>query len=76
MRDDYLQEDLKKEIEEFNGRLEQCLSDENFVIEGDGKFDSIYLDDIDDNNAGVEAGHYANPRRIWRYVSKRATRSR
>ena len=45
-----MQEDLKKEIKEFNGRLDQCLSDENFVIEGDGKFDSMYLDDIDDNN--------------------------
>ena len=50
-----MQEDLKKEIEEFNERLEQCLSDENFMIEGDGRFDSMYRDDIDDDdiNAGV-----------------------
>ena len=62
-RDDYLQEDLKKEIEEFNERLEQCLSDENFVIEGDGNFDSMYLDDIDDddNNAGVAANQGITP---------------
>ena len=61
-RDDYLQEDLKKEIEEFNERLEQCLS-ENFVIEGDGNFDSMYLDDIDDdgNNAGVAANQGLTP---------------
>ena len=58
-----MQEDLKKEIEEFNGRLEQCLSDENFVIEGDGKFDSMYLDDIDDDddNAGVAANQGITP---------------
>ena len=62
-RDDYLQEDLKKEIDEFNGRLEQCLSEENFVIEGDGNFDSMYLDDIDDddNNAGVAANQGITP---------------
>ena len=62
-RDDYLQEDLKKEIEEFNERLEQCLSDENFVIEGDGNFDSMYLDGIDDddNNAGVAANQGITP---------------
>ena len=54
-RNDYLQEDLKKEIEEFNERFEQCLSDENLMIEGDGRFDSMYLDDVDDDdiNAGV-----------------------
>jgi len=62
-RDDYLREDLKKEIEEFNERLEPCLSDENYVIEGDGNFDSMYLDDIDDddNNAGVAANHGITP---------------
>ena len=62
-RDNYLQEDLKKEIEEFYERLEWCLSDENFVIEGDGNFDSMYLDDIDDNNnnAGVAANQGTTP---------------
>ena len=58
-----MQEDLKKEIEEINERLEQCLSDENFMIEGDGNFDSMYLDDIDDddNNAGVAANQGITP---------------
>ena len=53
-RDDYLQEDKKAEIEEFNRRLEESLNDDNFVIEGEGEFDSMYLDDIDnDENPGV-----------------------
>ena len=62
-RNDYLQEDLKKEIEEFNERLEQCLSDENFMIEGDGRFDSMYLDDIDDDdiNAGIAVNQGLTP---------------
>ena len=53
-RDDYLQEDKKAEIEEFNRRLEESLSDANFVIEGEGEFDSMYLDNVDDDeNPGV-----------------------
>ena len=53
-RDDYLQEDKKAEIEEFNRRLEESLNDDNFMIEGEGEFDSMYLDDIDnDENPGV-----------------------
>ena len=52
-RDDYLQEDKKAEIEEFNRRLEESLDDANFVIEGEGEFDSMYLDDVDnDENPG------------------------
>jgi hypothetical protein len=44
----------KAEIEEFNHRLEESLDNANFMIDGKGKFDSIYLDDIDDDvNPGV-----------------------
>ena len=50
--DDYLQADKKAEIEEFNHRLEESLDDTNFVVKG--KFDSMYLDDIDDDaNPGI-----------------------
>jgi hypothetical protein len=53
-RDDYLQTDKKSEIDEFNRRLEESLDDANFVVEGEGEFDSRYLDDIDDDvNPGV-----------------------
>ena len=48
-RDDYLQTDKKAEIDEFNRKLEESLDDANFAIEGEGEFDSMYLDDIDDD---------------------------
>ena len=53
--DDYLQADKKAKIEEFNTRLEESLSDAYFVIKGKGEYDSLYLDDIEDEdlNPGV-----------------------
>ena len=54
IRDDYLQADKQKEIDDFNLRLEASLDDANFIIDGEGKFDSLYLQDIDnDLNSGV-----------------------
>ena len=56
-RDDYLQADKKKEIESFNSKLEERLDDANFMVEGEGEFDSMYLEDIDDDeNAGIAHG--------------------
>jgi hypothetical protein len=53
-RNDYLQADKKQEIENFNQTLETSLGDANFIIDGEGKFDSLYLQDIkDDYNSGV-----------------------
>jgi hypothetical protein len=53
-RDDYLQADKKQEIEHFNQTLETSLDDANFIIDGEGKFDSLYLQDIEeDYNSGV-----------------------
>jgi hypothetical protein len=53
-RDDYLQADKKAEIDEFNRKLDETLDDANFIIEGDGEFESMYLEDIDyDMNPGV-----------------------
>jgi hypothetical protein len=39
----------------ITGLLEESLDDTNFMIDGEGKFDSMYLDDIDgdDFNPGV-----------------------
>ena len=57
-RDDYLQADKRAEIKEFNRRLEESLDDANFVVEGEGEFESMYLDDVEDNeNPGIV---YAN----------------
>ena len=53
---DYLNEAKKKEIDKFNETLNSLLDNRNFHIDGNGKFDSMYLDDIDDNpifNPGV-----------------------
>ena len=37
-----------------NCQLEESLDDANFMIEGEGEFESMYLDDIeDDMNPGV-----------------------
>jgi hypothetical protein len=53
-RDAFLQTDKKAEIDEFNCQLDASLDDANFVINGEGEFDSMYLDDIDDDmNPGI-----------------------
>jgi glycerate kinase len=39
----------KAEVEAFNHQLEESLDDANFMIDGEGKFDSTYLDDVDDD---------------------------
>jgi hypothetical protein len=52
--DVYLQTDKKAEIDEFNQKLDESLADASFAIEGEGGFDSMNLDDIDDDmNPGV-----------------------
>jgi hypothetical protein len=44
----------KAEIDEFNQKLNESLANANFAIKGEGGFDSMYLDDIDDDmNPGV-----------------------
>jgi hypothetical protein len=60
-RDDYLQADKKQEIQEFNRRLDESLDDANFEVEGEGEFDSMYLDDVeDDTHIGVTHGEEQN----------------
>ena len=46
-RDDYLQEDTKKKIEEFNKKLEERLDDTNFILQGEDGVDLKMLEDID-----------------------------
>jgi hypothetical protein len=51
IRDDYLLADKRKEIDDFNLRLEASLEDDaNFVVDGEGEFDSLYLQDIIDDD--------------------------
>jgi hypothetical protein len=46
-RDDYLQEDIKKRIDEFNKKLEEKLNDKNFLLFNEG-FQGMYIEDIED----------------------------
>jgi hypothetical protein len=36
IRDDYLQADKRKEIDDFNLRLEASIDDANFIVDGEG----------------------------------------
>ena len=47
--DDYLNAKKKKQIDDFNTKLDDALNDANFQLDSNGKFDSMYLDDIDDD---------------------------
>jgi hypothetical protein len=56
IRDDYLQEDIKKQIYDFNQKLEDALDDANFQVDRDGNYTGMYLEDIecpDDTNSGM-----------------------
>ena len=58
IRDDYLEADKRKEVGAFNLRLETSLDDANFMVDGEGEFDSMFLQDIDDDlNSGVHHAH-------------------
>ena len=49
-QDDYLQANMKAHIDQFNQRLGESLDDANFAVKGKGEFESMYLDDINDDN--------------------------
>ena len=54
--DDYLNKDKKKQINNFNKILKDLLSNDNFQLDGNSEFDSMYLEDIEDDsifNPGV-----------------------
>ena len=49
IRDDHLQPDTTLQIETFDAQLTASLDDTNFLVNGDGEFDSFFLQDIDDD---------------------------
>ena len=60
-RDDYLQAEIKAEIDHFNRRIDISLDDANFIVDGEGEFDSMYLEDTeDDNHLGICYEHDLN----------------
>ena len=56
MCNNYLNEDKKQQINNFKQKLSDLLHDNNFQLDDDGEFDSMYLDNIEDDpvfNPGV-----------------------
>ena len=49
-RDDYLQAEIKTEINRFNCWIEESLDDANFIVDDEGEFDSMYLEDTEDTD--------------------------
>ena len=59
-QDNYLQTEIKTEIDQFNQQLDDSLDAANFIVDG-GEFESIYLDDIeDDDHLGIVHGDDLN----------------
>jgi hypothetical protein len=51
---DYLHEDIKKQIEDFDKKLKGRLDDSNFILQGEDNVDLRFLEDIvDDNGIGA-----------------------
>ena len=45
------------EINHFNEKIEESLNDANFMVDGEGDFESMYLEDMDeDSNPGISHG--------------------
>jgi hypothetical protein len=47
--DDYLQADRRKEIKDFNHRIEASLDDANFINGGGGELDNLHLQNMNDD---------------------------
>jgi hypothetical protein len=45
-RDDYLNENPKKRIERFDEKLEECLDNTNFVLQGEDGVDLKMMEDL------------------------------
>ena len=56
-----IQTDTKAEIKAFNFCLEESLNGANFAVDGEPRFENMYLEDAeDDHNAGMHHGDEAN----------------
>ena len=67
-RSDYLEADKKAKIDKFITQLEESLNDANFTIDGEGECESMYLDNIDDDeNPGVAYMNDANTPTLDKY---------
>jgi hypothetical protein len=51
--DDYLNEDMKAKVKEFERKLGECLDDSNFILQGEDGVNLKMLEDLDDE--GISA---------------------
>jgi hypothetical protein len=52
-REDYLNEDRKAKVKEFEKKLGQRLDDSNFILQGEDNVDLKMLEDLDDEGIGA-----------------------
>ena len=61
-QEDYLQADIRKQIDEFNQKLEDRLDDANFRLNIDEEADLSFLEDIEiDDSGGATTEHGVAP---------------
>jgi hypothetical protein len=51
--DDYLSEDMKAKVKEFEKKLEEHLDDSNFILQGEDGIDLKMIEDLDDEGIGA-----------------------
>jgi hypothetical protein len=51
--DDYLNEDMKAKVQEFEKKPGECLDDSNFILQGEDNVDLKMLEDLDDRGIGA-----------------------
>jgi hypothetical protein len=52
-RDDYLNEDTKAKVKEFEKKLGERLDDSNFILQGEDNVNLKMLEDLDDEGIGT-----------------------
>jgi hypothetical protein len=51
--DDYLHEDTKAKVKDFEKKLRECLDDSNFILQGEDVVDLKILEDVDNEGIGA-----------------------
>jgi hypothetical protein len=60
-RDDYLNEDTKAKVKEFEKKLGKHLDDFNFILQGEDNVDLKMLEDLDDGRDRCSDGGWIYP---------------
>jgi hypothetical protein len=55
--DDYLNEDMKAKVKDFEKKLRECLDDSNFILQGEDGVDLKMLEDLDNEGNGGGQNH-------------------